>query len=127
MLPDEHVREPADLHPTFHRGLYLLLLCATLCLCTHSRAAVGFIITPSSINSTSGGLINLQITGLTNGETIVVQKFLDANSNGLIDDADLLVQQFSLSDGQASVIGGVTNFNVPGDTDPGAGQITAQL
>src|SRR6266487_5104452 len=71
--------------------------------------------------------IDLQITGLTNGETVVDQKFLDANSNDVIDDADLLVQQFNLSDGQASVIGGVTNFNVPGDTDTTAGQITAQL
>jgi hypothetical protein len=37
------------------------------------------------------------------------------------------VQQFNLTDGSAFVIGGVTNINVPGDTDTVAGQITAEL
>ena len=60
---------------------------------------------------------------------MVVQKFLDLNTNGVIDAGDWLVQQFNLTDGQAGmVIGGVTNFNVPGDTDGAAnGQITAKL
>ena len=56
----------------------------------------------------------------------MVQKFLDANADGIIDARDLLVQQFPLTDGRAGmVIGGITNFNVPGDTDTVAGQITA--
>lgn len=38
------------------------------------------------------------------------------------------MQQFNLTDGQPGmVIGGVTNLNVPGDTDMTAGQITAGL
>src|SRR2546421_10809294 len=129
MLLNEPVREPMNtcLYLAFRRALSFILLCASLCLPPRSRAAVGLTLNPSSISNTYGGLIALQITGLTNGETVVVQKFLDANTNGVIDDADLLVQQFSLTDGQASVIGGVTNFNVPGDTDTTAGQITAQL
>jgi hypothetical protein len=77
-------------------------------------------------------MITLQVTGLTNGETVVVQEFLDANANGVIDAGDPLREQFNLTDGQASVFHdgatAVTNFNVPGDTDGAAnGQITAQL
>jgi len=103
------------------------LFCANLWPAAVSRAAVGFTLNPSSVSNTYGGTITLQVTGLTNTETVVVQTFLDANTNGVIDGADLLVQQFSLTDGQASAIGGITNINVPGDSDTTAGQITAQL
>ena len=58
-----------------------------------------------------------------------MQKYLDANSNGVVDAGDLLVEQGNLTDGKASTsIGGVTNFNVPGDTDGVAnGSITAKF
>jgi Carboxypeptidase regulatory-like domain len=93
-----------------------------------SRAAVTFTNTPSTVSNTYNGTITLQITGLTNGETVVVQKFLDANTNGVIGPGDLLVQQFQLTDGQASAFSGVTNFNVPGDADgPANGSITTPL
>jgi hypothetical protein len=92
------------------------------------RAAVGLTISPSTVSNTYSGAITLQISSLTAGDTVVVQKFLDANTNGLVDAGDLPVQQFDLTDGQAGmVIGGVTNINVPGDTDTTAGQITAVL
>ena len=90
--------------------------------------AVTFSVTPTAVSNTYTGTITLQIGGLTNTETVVVQKFLDLNTNGIIDGGDLLVQQFTLQDGTSFVIGGVTNFNVPGDTDGTAnGQITAKL
>ena len=91
---------------TVWRGFFFVLFCASLCLPTLSWAAVGFTLNPSSVSNTYGGTITLQVTGLTNTETVVVQTFLDANTNGVIDGADLLVQQFSLTDGQASVMGG---------------------
>ncbi len=47
------------------------------------------------------GSVTLQISGLTAGDTVVVQKFLDLNTNGVIDASDYLVQQFNLTDGQA--------------------------
>ena len=90
------------------RGLFFVLLCANLWPAAVSRAAVGLTLNPSSVSNTYSGVITLQVTGLTAGDTVVVQKFLDANTNGVIDGADLLVQQFNLTDGQASVIGGVT-------------------
>ena len=90
---------------------------------------VSFTITPSAVSNTYIGTITLQVTGLNSNETVTVQKYLDLNTNGVIDGNDWLVQQFTLTDGQAGmVIGGVTNFNVPGDTDGSAnGQITATL
>jgi hypothetical protein len=107
------------------------LLLPGLFLCQNARAAVGFTITPATVSNTYSGKITLQVTGISSGGTVVIQKFLDANTNGAIGAGDYLVQQFSMTDGQASVFHdgstAVTNFNVPGDTDSTAGQITAVL
>jgi len=81
-----------------------------------AQAAVTFTLTPSTVSNTYAGTITLQVGGLTNRETVVVQKFIDVNTNGVIDANDWPAQQFALTDGQPGmVIGGVTNFNVPGD------------
>jgi hypothetical protein len=91
-------------------------------------SAVTLNITPSTVSNTYNGTIMLQVSNLTSGDTVVVQKFLDLNANGIVDAGDYLVQQFNLTDGQAGmVIGGVTNLNVPGDNDTTATQITATL
>jgi hypothetical protein len=90
-------------------------------------AAVTFTVAPSAVSNTYAGSITLQIGGLTNTETVVIQKFLDLNTNGVLDGNDWLVQQFTLQDGANFVIGGVTNFNVPGDLNPATGAITAAL
>src|SRR2546423_1204318 len=92
-----------------------------------SAAAVTFTNAPKAVSNTYSGFITLSIGGLTNTEKVVVQKFLDANTNGVIDGKDLLVQQFTLQDGVNFVIGGLTNANVPGDSNPAAGAITASL
>jgi hypothetical protein len=90
-------------------------------------AAVTFTVTPAAVSNTYNGTISMQIGGLTNTEKVVVQKILDLNTNGVIDASDWLVQQFTLQDGTNFVIGGVTNFNVPGDLNATPGAITAQL
>jgi hypothetical protein len=90
-------------------------------------AAVTFTNTPAAVSNTYNGTITLQITGMTNAETVVVQKFLDLNTNGIIDSGDWLVQQFNLTKGANFVIGGVTNINVPGDLNSATGTITATL
>jgi hypothetical protein len=107
----------------------ILLLAVAACQHLESTArAVTFSVTPSAVSNTYNGVITLQVLGLTNTETVVIQKFLDLNTNGVIDASDWLVQQFSLTDGQAGMsIGGIVNSNVPGDADSTAGQITAQL
>ena len=96
-----------------------------------AQAVVTFTITPSAISNTYSGTVTLQVTGLSNTETVVVQKYLDANTNGIVNGGDILWQQFQLKDGQASVFhdgaAAVTNFNVPGDTDGINGSINAKL
>ena len=94
-----------------------------------ARATVTFTITPNVVSNTYNGQILYQIAGLTAGSTVVVQKFIDANTNRILDNGDWLVQQFNMTDGQPGmVINNVTNINVPGDTDGAAnGTITAKL
>jgi hypothetical protein len=93
----------------------------------HLAHAATFTVSPTAVSNTYAGYVTLQVTGLGAGHAVQVQKYLDANTNGVIDAGDILRQQFTLTDGLAGmVIGGVTNVNVPGDTDSTAGQITAQ-
>lgn len=94
--------------------------------------AVTFTITPSAVSNTYSGVITLQITGLSTGGSVIVRKYLDANSNGVVDAGDILWQEFQMTDGVASVFStgttSVTNFNVASDTDGSAnGSITAKL
>jgi hypothetical protein len=92
-----------------------------------SSPGVTFSISPSAVSNTYTGSIALQIGGLATGATVEVSKYLDANTNGTVDAADWLVQSFRLKDGQASVIGGVTNINVPRDSNPTNGAITSLM
>ena len=68
-----------------------------------NRPVVAFTITPTTVSNTYNGTITLQIVGLTNKETVVVQKFLDLNTNGVIDGGDWMVQQFTLQDGRPTL------------------------
>jgi hypothetical protein len=108
-----------------------VLLSALAAGMLQSRAAVTALLTPSTISNSYSGTITLHVTGLTNGETVVVQKFLDAHGNGSVDTAETLWQSFKLTDGRApTYLDGatmVTNLNVPCDTDGVAGHITAAL
>jgi hypothetical protein len=105
----------------------LLAAAVVVCLLPAASAAVTFTNTPSVVSNTYNGFITLQIGGLTNTETVVVQKFLDANANGVIDGSDMLVQQFTLTDGTNFMISGVADANVPGDLNSTPGAITAAL
>src|SRR5581483_2283214 len=98
------------------------------CLGQTALSAIIFTNIPSVVSNTYSGFITLQVTNIPTGDTVVVQKFLDINTNGVIDGRDLLVQQFNLTDGQAGmVIGSVTNYNVPGDLNSATGAITTTL
>ena len=89
--------------------------------------AVTFTTTPTTVSNTYSGVLTLQINGVPTGETVLVQKYLDVNNSGVIDAGDWLVQQFSVTDGQAATIGGITNYNVPGDEGAIDGSITTVL
>jgi len=85
-------------------------------------------VSPVGVSNTYTGAITLSIAGLTNGETVRIDKYFDANTNGVIDAGDWLVQSFALTDGQAPmVIGGVTNSYVPCDLNPTNGILRMQM
>ncbi len=87
-----------------------------------------FTVSPTAVSNTYIGPITLQISGVPTGDTVVVQKFGDVVTNGVIATGDVLVQQFNLTDNQGGmVIGGVTNYAVPFDSNPTNGVITATL
>src|SRR5580693_1816677 len=82
-------------------------------LCPAAFGAVTFTDAPSVVSNTYSGFITLQVSGISPGDTVVVQKYLDVNADGVVDSGDVLVQQFNLTDNQpGQVIGGVTNYNV---------------
>ena len=110
---------------------FLALLAVTVVLATpRARAAVALTVSPSVISNDYRGVITLNLTGLAAGQAVRIEKFADYNLNGVLDTAigESLVQSFPLTDGvRPPAIGGVTNFNVPGDGDGAAnGAITAQ-
>src|SRR2546426_329092 len=84
-------------------------------------------ITPSSTSNTYGGVLTLQIGGLTNGEQVVIERYLDLNTNGVEDAGEVLLDTFRIADGGVNTIGGVTNVNVPYDSNPASGAITTTL
>jgi hypothetical protein len=83
-------------------------------------------VTPSSISNTYTGPIAIQVSGLTTGATVAIEKYLDANANGIIDTNDWLMESFRMTDGQPTTIGGKTNIAVPNDLTPSNGVITTQ-
>ena len=129
----EHARTPSalTLQKPLMRTLILLargLFSGAMFLVATQALGASVVITPSAISNAYSGYVTLQVSAIPAGHAVLVQKYLDANTNGVIDADDVLRQQFQLTDGTAGmVIGGVTNINVPGDTDATSGQITAQL
>ena len=109
------------------KWLALLALLTLNHLVSTADAAVTFTVTPAAVSNTYSGSITLLVSNVPTGDTVVIQKFLDLNTNNTIDGSDWLVQQFQLTDGANFVIGGVTNFNVPGDLNSTTGAITATL
>lgn len=108
---------------------YLLCLTFALGLLAPSlHAAVGLNVTPAQAAYNHTGNIEVQITGLTNTQQVILQQYLDINANGAVEETDLLVGQFPLQDGRLPRFGGVRNTNALGDEDDAAnGQITARF
>jgi hypothetical protein len=92
-----------------------------------SHPVISVIVSPASASNTYSGSVTVHITGLTNGEQVAVQKYLDLNGNHRVDAKEPLVSAFNITDGGTAVIGGITNINAIYDTDGTAGAITAAL
>src|SRR6476646_3698667 len=71
-------------------------------------AAATLTLSPPSTSNTFAGPLTLQINGLTNGETVVVEKYLDLNANQLVEANEPLIDTFRISESGVSIIGGVT-------------------
>lgn len=102
---------------------------ATLLVAMTVSAQVALTVSPSVISNTYPGVITLNITGLTNTEKVIVQKWLDLNGNGVIDAGEPLIDAFKITDNNNAnaIIGGITNLNVPMDLNSATGVITATL
>jgi hypothetical protein len=108
----------------------LLLVLASLAGSANaSPPPVTLTITPSVISNTYSGVITLNITGLTNTETVTIRRWLDLNGNGTNDAGEPLIDAFNITDNNLTnaLIGGITNLNVPFDTNPTSGAITTAL
>ncbi len=103
-------------------GVLFVLVAAGVPIWNIGQAAT-FSITPAATSNSYTGAITLNIGGLTNGEQVIVQKYLDWNGNGTVDAGEPLIGRFKIADGGASVIGGVTNFNVAFDSNSTTGAI----
>lgn len=91
-------------------------------------AAVNATLTPASTSSVATTPVVLQVTGLANGGTVTVERFVDDNSNGSVDAGEFLAERFTVTDGQVTSIAGVRNTNIPGDDDAAPnGQIHINL
>ena len=79
--------------------------------------AASLTVNPPLVMNDYAGQVSLTISGLTPGKTVLVERFIDANGNGVVDAGDALTFSFKVTDGQVPLIGGVRNPNVPGDDD----------
>ena len=81
-------------------------------------------VTPISIPVGYQGNIVLNVTNISSpGSDLLVEQYVDANHNGIIDSGDYLIRSFKVTDGVASA-----NPNIQGDEDAAAdGAVTTSL
>lgn len=113
----------------FSRNYFAVLatLAALLCAGSAGFAQPTLTVSPSVISNNYPGVITLNITGLTNTEKVTIQRWIDGNANGMIDAGEQMMDAFKIADGGAMVINGVTNLNVPFDSNSTTGAITTTL
>ena len=109
-----------------HKMFLAVAVFALLPLAGNLSAAT-LAVSPAATSNTYTGNITLNIGGLANGETVVVQKWLDNNANDAVDPGEVLMDTFSITDGGAMIINGITNISVPFDRNPVTGAITTTL
>ena len=107
----------------------LLVVAALSGVGSFTLSAATLTVSPSVVSNTYPGVITLQIGGLTNGEQVIIQKWLDGNANGSIDASEPVIDIFKITDNNitSALIGGITNLNVPFDLNSATGAITTTL
>jgi len=100
-----------------------LLAALLLGACALHATPLSITVSPTTISNNYVGTIQLSISNLSSaGVTVRVDRFLDVNSNGIVDASKWAGQSFYITDGRELLIGGVRNSNVPGDDDGLANQ-----
>jgi hypothetical protein len=90
--------------------------------------AVAASLASSTISSASTTPVELHVTGIPVGASVTVERFADANANGVTDAGEALLDSFTVTDGQDIQIGGVRNTNIPRDKDQAVdGQVTVNI
>lgn len=107
----------------------VLLALAALFAVNAANAQVTLTVSPSVVSNTYPGSISLNISGLNTGEQVYIGRWVDLNGNGVVDSGEPLMDAFQLVDNNNSyaVVGGATNIDMPFDTNPTDGLITATI
>jgi hypothetical protein len=99
-------------------AIKLLLACLLLSARSLHAGPLSITVSPAVITNNYVGSIQLTISNLfAIGGKVRVDRFLDVNSNGVVDGNEWAGQSFYVTDGQEPLIGGIRNSNVPGDDD----------
>lgn len=80
-------------------------------------AAVDATVTPASLTTDSVAAVTVHVTGLPPGGSVLIERYVDSNGNGVVDPGEMLAEAHTVTDGQVTTIGGVRNLNIPGDED----------
>jgi hypothetical protein len=82
-----------------------------------SGSAATLTVSPASVAWDTTAHVNLNLAGLANHQTVLVEEFSDLNGNGSLDAGEPLVLSFQVQDGEVPLFGGVRDTNRPGDED----------
>ena len=107
---------------------YKLVSCLLFLLAGLGARAATFTVTPNVVSNNYTGLITFQMSGLSSNETVQVEEFFDANSNGVVDAGEYGVRLETVRDGWLKAIAGLPNPNALRDQDGATnGAITASF
>lgn len=105
---------------------FWLILTLLPAFTTGTVAAIEVTLTPNSTSSVTTTPVSLHIRGLAPGGSVIIERFVDADDDGIADEAP--IERFTVTDGQVTSIAGVRNTNMPGDEDFTAnGRISTHL
>ncbi|MBX7210034.1 MAG: carboxypeptidase-like regulatory domain-containing protein [Verrucomicrobiaceae bacterium] len=93
-----------------------------------ASGAVNATVTPASTSSIATSPVIVNVTGLTTGQVVIIERFVDANGDGVINAGEFLAEMHTITDGVVSTFGGVAYPVIPGDEDGVAnGQISVSV
>ena len=107
-------------------SLIRVVLLLTLVATASSAATLN--VSPSSLAHDDPNPVTLAVSGLAQQQTVLVERYHDANANGQLDAGELLILSFRVTDGRVEMFGGERDEAIPGDEDGATnGQLTVEL